>query len=100
MSANDDLPIEIKAEAGTFIAALQVEGWFLVAFRYDAKVFGNWYVDLRQGNDTIRLIKDRLQYMLDGPPKKVLEIAGLWRAFDDLEEFHRVVMTWARDPNR
>ena len=45
-SESDDLPIEIETEAGALISELRETGWTVSAFCYDAKSFGDWYVDL------------------------------------------------------
>jgi hypothetical protein len=35
--------------------------------------------------------------MLSGPSIKELQAAGLWKAFDDLDEFCRVITRWASE---
>ena len=59
----------------------------------------DWYVDLARNGRTIRSAKDRSQYMIAGPSTQDIKDAGLWRAFDDLEEFRRTVSRWAMQPD-
>jgi hypothetical protein len=86
---------EIQADIGALISNLQALGWRATNSHYDAKVFGNWYVDLESSGSPIRLIKDRSQYMVDRVTVEVLKAAGLWKAFNDLEEFQAAVTRWA-----
>jgi hypothetical protein len=95
LSGDQDLPVVVETEAGALISDLREAGWTVSGFRYDANYFGNWYVDLFRAGLTIRLVKDRSQYMIDGPPSEEIKAAGLWRAFDDLEEFRRAIIKWA-----
>jgi hypothetical protein len=90
---------EIQAEIGMLVSTLQALGWTLSDSRYDAKVFGNWYVDLEGFGSAIRLVKDRSQYMVREVPIETLKTAGLWKAFDDLEEFQAAVSRWAETLN-
>jgi hypothetical protein len=61
----------------------------------DAGSFGNWFVDLQRGSRTLRLVKDRSQFMLAGPPTQAMRDAGLWRAFDSFEKFSVAIRNWA-----
>jgi hypothetical protein len=99
VSASGNIPVEVETEAGELIAELHSAGWTVSTSRYDGKSFGNWYVDLRRADLTLRLVKDRSQYMVDGPPTNEIKAAGLYRAFDDLEEFRHAIVKWATDPN-
>lgn len=89
------LPLEIAQEAGELISELQIKGWEISEAKYDARAFGNWYVDLCRANDCIRLTKDRSQYIISGPSIPQMQATGLWKAFDDLEEFRHSVVRWA-----
>lgn len=89
-----NVPGEVEAEIGTLISKLRTAGWNVIAARYDLEVFGNWYVDLIRGVVMMRLVKDRSQYMILEPFPEI-KAAGLWRAFDDLEEFRAAVLNWA-----
>jgi hypothetical protein len=53
--------------------------------------------DFTDGSRHLRVIKDRSQWMLDGA-KKDLERAGLWRAFDDTEEFRDALLAYISRP--
>jgi len=82
-------------EAGELIAELRAFGWVVSASQFDAGSFGNWFVDLQCGSRTLRLVKDRSQFMLAGPPTQAIRAAGLWRAFDSFEKFSVAIRNWA-----
>jgi dipeptidase len=94
-----DLPVEVETEVGALIAQLQTAGWIVSAHHYDAKHFGDWYIDLYRAGHRIRLVKDRSQYIFDGPPVEEIKAAGLWKAFDDLHEFQQSVSKFATNLN-
>jgi hypothetical protein len=91
------LPGEVAKEIGALVSQLQAVGWTVSFAQYDPKMFGGWYVDLGRADQTIRLTKDRSQYILSGPSIKELQAAGLWKAFDDLDEFCRAAIHWATE---
>jgi len=94
------LPVEVEKEAGPFLAELRAGSWQVSASEYDASAFGNWSIDLQRDGVVMRLLKDRSRYMDDGLPTEVLKAAGLWRAFDSLNELQMAVTRWAnRSPN-
>src|ERR1700756_3093785 len=76
------VPSEIATEAGELISELRTVGWTVQTSQFDARLFGNWLVDLRRGGRTLRLVKDRSQFMVAGPPTQAMKDVGLWRAFD------------------
>jgi hypothetical protein len=94
-SDHDEPPIEIARDAGSLISTLRASGWVLLEARYDAKDMGNWYVDMTRDGLSLRLVKDRSQFFVTGPPAAELRIAGLWRVFDDFAEFQQSVVSWA-----
>jgi hypothetical protein len=94
-SDHDEPPIEIARDAGSLISTLRASGWILLEAHYDAKTMGNWCVDLTRGGLSLRLVKDRSQFFVTGPPAAALKVAGLWRAFDDFAEFQQAVVNWA-----
>ena len=96
---DEKLPSEVEAEAGALLSELRADGWTVCASGYNAQEFGNWYVDLRRADNAIRLVKDRSQYMIDGPPTEAIKTAGLWRAFENLDEFRQLVIKWAGNPS-
>jgi hypothetical protein len=53
VSGNENISVEIETEAGELIAELHTAGWTVFNSRYDAKAFGNWYVDLRRADLTL-----------------------------------------------
>ncbi|WP_157466734.1 hypothetical protein [Edaphobacter aggregans] len=91
---NQVLHPKIAKEAGTLITELQTKGWSLSTLIYDARSFGNWYVELCRESDCIQITKGRNQYNLSGPPIAELQAAELWKAFDDWEEFHHCISNW------
>ena len=94
------LPVEVEKEAGPLLAELRAGGWQVYASESDASAFGNWLVDLQRDGVVMRLLKDRSRYMDDGLPTEVPKAAGLWRAFDSLNELQMAVTRWAnRSPN-
>lgn len=94
LSGGDGLSVQVEAEVGGIISALNATEWVVSTSLYEAKSFGNWYVDLRRGEHTIRLVKDRSQYMIEGSEIQEIKSAGLWHAFDDLGEFNQAVTHW------
>lgn len=97
-AAEDEIiPREIVAEAGELISELRSGGWTVGEYQFDATVFGNWFLDLRRKGYTLRLVKDRSQFMLGGPPTQELRNAGLWQTFDSFEEFRGAIRRWAID---
>lgn len=99
LSDQENLPDQVEKEAGSLIAELCAARWIVFSSRYDSQSFGNWYVELCRAGLTFRIVKDRSKYMIDGPPKSELQPAGLWRAFDDFEEFRQAVAKWATKPD-
>jgi hypothetical protein len=94
-SDHDEPPIEIPRDADSLISTLRASGWILVEAHYDAKTMGNWYVDLSRGGLSLRLVKDRSQFFVTGPPVTELKVAGLGSAFDGFAEFQQAVVNWA-----
>src|ERR1700728_689882 len=72
------LPVEVEKEAGPLLAELRAGGWQVYASEYDDSAFGNWSVDLQRDGVVMRLVKDRSQYMVTGPPEEVLKEGGHW----------------------
>ncbi len=93
--SSDEVPSEIVTEAGELISELRSVGWTVQTAQFDARLFGNWFVDLRSGGRTLRLVKDRSQFMVAGPPTTAMKEAGLWQAFGSFEEFRDAIKKWA-----
>lgn len=83
---------EIRADIGFLLDRLAGLGYRVVASEYSPECFGNWVVDLA-GPRAFRISKDRSQFMVTAD-RQSLERADLWRAFDDPEEFARLVLAW------
>ena len=94
MPTEPALAPEVQAEAGATIADLRAAGWSITASRYSPQTFGNWFIDLERGGRAIRLVKDRSQFMVDGPTEE-LRAVGLFRAFDNVTSFRQAVVGWA-----
>lgn len=95
MGTTGSVPNEITTQAGDLLRALSQAGWMIHCARYDADIMGNWYVDLRRLDQTMRLVKDRSQYMVSNVSREALKAAGLWKAFSDWQEFKAAVLKWA-----
>jgi hypothetical protein len=89
------LPVKVEKEAGLLLAELRAAGWQVSASEYDASAFGNWSINLQRDGVVMRVFKDRSQYMVDGLSAEALKAAGLWRAFDSLDELRITVTQWA-----
>jgi hypothetical protein len=90
-----NLPTQIESEIGAVISSLVQEGWVFLSFRHTPMSFGgNWCVYLRRADVSISFCRDRSQYMVDGPIEEI-KAAGLFKAFNDLEEFKQAVIKWA-----
>jgi hypothetical protein len=85
---------QIRSEVGTLLDELRALGWTVSASRYDRDVMGNWFVDISRMEVKLRLIKDRGQYSVDGP-RQELAAEGLWRIYDNVEEFSRSIVGFA-----
>lgn len=90
----NQLPTEIQAQLRRLIPVLSKLGWELTEARYMPLVFGNWGVKFEKLDLSFTVIKDRSQYMVDGVDIEKLKAAGLWRAFDDLNEFEDAIIAW------
>jgi hypothetical protein len=87
------LPVEIVQDLQGLLDRLNALGCVPAGGRYDPDVFGNYYVNFSGRKGPFRIIRDRSQYMVEGD-RAVLERAGLWRAFDDREEFAARLLSW------
>jgi hypothetical protein len=98
MFMGDEGPVvsdQIRSEVGSLLDGLEAFGWTVSSSRYDPNVMGNWFVDMSRSGVILRLIKDRGQYLVDGPRQEELAAEGLWRAFDSFDEFSRLVVGFA-----
>jgi hypothetical protein len=77
------------------LTELRAGSWQVSASEYDPSVFGNWFVELQRDGIVMRLLRDRSQYLVTGLPKEVLKAAGLWQAFDTINELQVAVTRWA-----
>ncbi len=77
------------------IPFLLEKGWDIFEYRYEPEVFGNWYIDFFRSDVTIRLVKDRSQYSIDGA-RAELKSDGIGRVFTDPKEFQQAVIDWIK----
>ena len=80
-------------DVGSLVSRLEALGFNPVASSYSPQVMGNWYVDLTGPKRSLRIIKDRSQFFVDGD-RNELEPAGLWRVIDDPREFEKKLISW------
>ena len=90
------IPDAIQADEGPLLSELQASGLRVTDSRYDAKVFGNYYVDLVGARGWLRVTRDRGQYLIGGDDDRPGKL-GLFRAFDDMIEFRKAVLAYARE---
>jgi hypothetical protein len=91
-----EIPKEVAKDIGPFLRRLADLGYEPYASLYDAKSFGNYYVDLRAGEFWLRVVRDRSQYYIDSKSTDQLRQAGMLRAFDDRKAFEQAVLEWLR----
>jgi len=84
---------QINVDFGEELEILQGAGYRILASRFDADCFGNWFVDLA-GPTNIRVVRERGQYYIAGPIEP-LQAHGLARAFDDREAFWKTLKAYA-----
>ena len=89
------VPRKVASEINNILMELLQSGWQVFDYRYDSQSFGNWCVQLVRKDLSIRVIKDRSQYFLDGPSKNELGGTDLERTFDERTEFRRALAHWA-----
>ncbi len=87
---------EIDSDIGHLIERLVELGYEPTGSLYDAKSFGNYYVDLSSGKTRLRIVRDRSQYYVEGSSTEQLRRAGMFRAFDDRSAFERALLDWLR----
>lgn len=87
------LPAPVRADLGQLIEGLESAGYTPIRSVYAPDQFGNYCVDFTGPGGSLRVVRDRSQYTVSGR-RELLESAGLWRAFDDREEFASALITW------
>jgi hypothetical protein len=89
------LPDEIQADIGMLLSALEAGGLHVTYSRYDASVFGNYYVDLVGSRGSSRVVRDRGFYHLGGDEDRLRQF-GLFRSFKDSAEFRDAALAYTR----
>ena len=87
------LPAEIEADTGSLLEELTELGFRVVEARYEAKSFGNYYVDLAGPICALRITRDRGQYLIDADIDR-LKSLGMFRAFADKEELRAAIRSY------
>jgi hypothetical protein len=89
------LPDGIQTDVGALLKELEAAGLRVIDSRYDASVFGNYYVDLVGSGGSLRITRDRGYYHFGGDEDHLRQL-GLFRSFEDLAEFREAVLAYAR----
>ena len=76
---------KIRAELSELIEFLETLGYTCISSEYSPGAFGNFYLDLVGRKGSIRLIRDKSQYSIDGTNLDVTE---------DRDEFTAAVILW------
>lgn len=84
---------ELALDSADLLAALDARGIRPVASQYEPQSFGNYFIEFG-GRRTFKMVRDRGQYFLQGPPRTELEEFDLWRAYDDRDSFRHAVLLW------
>ncbi len=95
---NVELPASVGEALGGLLSSLAIEGFSPIALDYTPMAFGNFMVTLGNGKRTITLVRDRSQFMVRGE-RAAHEPAGLWRAFDNIQELEPLLLAWIRSNN-
>jgi hypothetical protein len=90
------VPAPVAEDIGSLLAQLLSIGFSVLESEYSASDFGNYHVDLQRGSVSLRLMRDRGQYLIDGPVSR-LKALGLFQAFNLQEEFAEAVFTYIRN---
>ena len=87
------LPVEIEADTGALLGELTELGFRVVEARYEAKSFGNYYIDLVGPICAFRITRDRGQYLIDADVDRLKNL-GMFRAFTDKEELRTAIRSY------
>jgi hypothetical protein len=90
------VPASIAEDIGPLLGQLLSIGFNVVQSEYWASDFGNYYVDLQRDPVTLRVTRDRNQYLIDAPVER-LKALGLFQVFNSREEFAEAVFTYIRN---
>lgn len=85
---------KIENDIGDLLEALAGLGFKLKEAK-SSPSFNDFYVVMDCRGRRLRIVRDRGQYSLERN-RRLLEPAGLWKAFDSKEEFREKVLPYAR----
>lgn len=80
----------IVEDIGTLLESLAKLGVQVTGARYEARTFGNYYVDCGVHGTGFRVVRDRGQYLIEAPQAQ-LEALGIFRAFNSRDEMGTAV---------
>ena len=89
------VPDPVVEDLGSLLAQLSSIGFNAVDSAYSAAGFGNYHVSLQRDSVTLRLTRDRGQYIIDAPVDR-LKALGIFRAFNSRDEFAEAVAVYIR----
>ena len=90
------VPAEVTSDIGSLLRDLEALGYRPTESSYATESFGNYHVDLTSPRGWLRLVRDRSQYTIETESGEELRKAGLFRAFNDRNEFVSAVLQWLR----
>ena len=85
----------IQEAIGPLLLELENLGLRVVSAQYSPEHFGNFVVGLSSPRGAVRLVRDRLQYFVDGD-LEAIKAAGMFRVYDDVEAFSEAAAAYAR----
>lgn len=91
---SEPVPAHLADALGPVLAALTRAGYLPVAHE-QSPAFGSFDVAFDGPRGRLRVLSDRGRFLLDGPPRDVLEPAGLWRAFASADDLARALRAWS-----
>ena len=80
----------ITQDLGTALTELTAAGFTVQSSEYDGGDPGNYVAEFVAPHAHYRIIRDRGEYLLDGP-RDVLEPHDLWRAYESRAEFFKAL---------
>lgn len=89
-------PDHYLSQYDRLVRSLQALGFQLRSYSQSPKAFGNFDATFSNGRIRFRFVRDRSQLSVKGD-RDELEPFGLWRSFEDPDEFEEKLLAWLRD---